>query len=244
MAHGWQGVIEQPLGEWVLRYGNGFTNRANSVLPLGDPGMSFPEALAATQQFYAEHDRPPVAQIPVDTSGLDAVNPVDDAFAEAGWAADSRTHVMTIPLADLLDVCPPVPGLPAAEFEDSPSAAWLDGYLYRGAPLPPSAIEVLVRADRPVFAAVRDEAGQAGVARGVVHDGLLGVTAVTVDVARRRSGVAGHLMGELARWAAAVPGAGVHTVYLQVDVANTPAVTLYRKQGFVVHHDYHYRRPV
>ncbi len=79
-----------------------------------------------------------------------------------------------------------------------------------------------------------------GVARGVVDEGWLGVSAVTVDESRRRRGVGTHLLGELARWAARQ---GAHSVYLQVDAANEPAVRLYAGRGFVVHHRYTYWSP-
>ena len=36
-AH-WRGTEEEWLGEWLLRAADGFTGRANSALPLGDPG--------------------------------------------------------------------------------------------------------------------------------------------------------------------------------------------------------------
>ena len=37
-AH-WRGTEEEWLGEWLLRAADGFTGRANSALPLGDPGL-------------------------------------------------------------------------------------------------------------------------------------------------------------------------------------------------------------
>ena len=36
-AH-WRGTEQEWLGEWLLRAADGFTGRANSALPLGDPG--------------------------------------------------------------------------------------------------------------------------------------------------------------------------------------------------------------
>src|SRR6185437_11525528 len=37
-AH-WRGTEEEWLGDWLLRAAEGFTGRANSALPLGDPGL-------------------------------------------------------------------------------------------------------------------------------------------------------------------------------------------------------------
>ena len=41
-AH-WRGTEEEWLGEWLLRAADGFTGRANSALPLGDPGRPLDE---------------------------------------------------------------------------------------------------------------------------------------------------------------------------------------------------------
>lgn len=229
-AHGWQGTSVRPLGQWLLRAGSGFTGRANSVLPLGDPGVTLDAALSAVEAFYDEHDLPAVFQLPIDGIPL-----LDADLDRRGWESFNRTEVRTGTPGQLR----PVPGLPRAVLLDAPDQAWLGGYRYRGTPLPPEAIAVLLQADRPVFAAVRSGDVQAGVARGVVHDGWLGVTAVTVDPAHRRTGVGRHLMGELCRWAADL---GVERVYLQVDEANTVARQMYDRLGLTVHHRYHYRR--
>ena len=35
---GWRALETAPVGDWLLRASDGFTGRANSALPLGDPG--------------------------------------------------------------------------------------------------------------------------------------------------------------------------------------------------------------
>ena len=235
-ARGWQGTTVRPLGDWLLRSGGGFTDRANSVLPLGSPGRDLDEALVAVRSFYDETGLPAKFQMPDDAPGSAAAR-LDAELLSRGWRAYTSVVVMTAAVTDLLSSCPPVPGLPSADFTRAPTANWLDGYHYRGKPLPPNAIAVLMEAEEPVFASVTDARGRAGVARGVVTDGWLGITAVTVDQSRRRAGVGRHLMGELSRWAA---GRGAHSVYLQVDDQNAGALAMYDRLGFTEHHRYHY----
>ena len=43
MVDGWPPLERASLGGWMLRAAGGFTGRANSVLPLGDPGLPLPE---------------------------------------------------------------------------------------------------------------------------------------------------------------------------------------------------------
>jgi N-acetylglutamate synthase len=56
----WQAPETEPLGEWRLRAGAGFTGRANSALPLGDPGLPLPEAVTAVEDWYRRRDLRPM----------------------------------------------------------------------------------------------------------------------------------------------------------------------------------------
>jgi GNAT superfamily N-acetyltransferase len=231
-ARSWRGIEEKPFGDWLLRAGGGFTGRANSVLVLGRPatGDALPTAVTAVTRWYVERGLRPRAQVP--TPGAE---PADEAFAAAGWTRTEDNLVLTAPLAGWAP--PEVPVAFAAEPDD----AWLTGYRYRGTPLPPVARAVLTRADDPVFAAVRidpEPAPLAAVARGVLVEGWLCVTAVTVDERYRRQGLATAVMAGLGAWARA---AGGHSCLLQVASSNDPALALYDRLGFTEHHRYHYR---
>ena len=228
-AASWRGLEREHLGDWLLRAGGGFTGRANSVLVVGDPPVGLDDAVAAVTRWYADRGLRPRAQVP-----LPGAEAADAAFAAAGWSRDEDVLVLTAPLT----------GWPAAtvevELAGEPDEAWLTGYRYRGSALPPVAQDVLVAADDPVFAAVRldPSPAPAAVARGVVVDGWLVVTAVTVDERHRRRGLATAVMSALGSWAAERGG---HSCVLQVVAANAPALALYDRLGFAEHHRYHYR---
>lgn len=228
-ARTWRGLDEELYGDWLLRAGGGFTGRANSVLVVGEPPAPLRDAVAAVTGWYSMRGLRPRAQVP---TGAEAA---DDAFAAAGWERDDDVLVLTCPLAHWAEPDAAVDLLP------EPDDAWLAGYRYRGAPLPPVARQVLLGADEPVFAAVRLEpapAPLAAVARGVVVDGWLCVTAVTVAEDQRRRGLATAVMTALGAWARARGG---HSCVLQVVGTNTPALALYDRMGFTEHHRYHYR---
>jgi GNAT superfamily N-acetyltransferase len=229
-ARGWRALEEEQLGDWLLRAGSGFTGRANSVLVVGNPGMPLPDAVDAVTRWYGERGLQPCAQLPGVQSRAAA-----GAFAAAGWDRDEDVLVLTAPIGP-----PPAPDVPV-ELEPAPDDAWLTGYRYRGSALPPGAVDVLTNAEDVVFASVRLDSGPlAAVARGVLTDGWLGVTAVTVTEEHRRRGLATAVMAALQGWAAE---RGAHSVYLQVTAGNAPARALYRRAGFIEHHRYHYRRP-
>jgi ribosomal protein S18 acetylase RimI-like enzyme len=230
-ARSWRGLDEERYGDWLLRAGGGFTGRANSVLVVGRPPVHLDQAVAAVTRWYTDRGLRPRAQVP-----LPGGEAADAALAAAGWSRDEDVLVLTAPLA----------GWPAAgvtvDLADEPSDAWLAGYRYRGTPLPPVAREVLMSGERPVFAAVRlapSPAPLAAVARGVVVEDLLVVTAVTVDEACRRRGLGTAVMAALGKWGR---DRGATSCLLQVAAPNAPALALYERLGFDEHHRYHYRQ--
>jgi N-acetylglutamate synthase len=229
-ARSWRGLEEEPLGDWLLRAGGGFTGRANSVLVLGDPSIGLDDAVAAVSRWYGRRGLRPRAQVP-----MPGAERADAALAAAGWTRDDDVLVLTASLARWR--APSV----AVDLAPTPDDAWLAGYRYRGTSLPAVAHDVLVNADDPVFAAVRTGPAPgplAAVARGVLVDGWLCVTAVTVDEAHRRRGLATAVMAALGSWAR---GRGGHSCVLQVAGGNAPALELYARLGFTEHHRYHYR---
>lgn len=60
-ADHWRAPERERLGDWLLRAAGGFTARANSVLPLGDPGMPPAEAVRLVARWYEERGLRPTA---------------------------------------------------------------------------------------------------------------------------------------------------------------------------------------
>ena len=89
----WPAPVHERLGDWYLRAAQGWTNRANSALPLGDAGRPMAEALEATQAWYARQGLTPRITVP-----LPLRRDVADALAAAGWYAQPRVLVQTAPL--------------------------------------------------------------------------------------------------------------------------------------------------
>jgi N-acetylglutamate synthase len=229
-ARSWRGLEEEPFGDWLLRAGGGFTGRANSALVVGAPPVPLDAAVAAVARWYAARGLLPQAQVPLPGSEA-----ADAAFAAAGWTTVEDVLVLTAPLVDQ-----PAPDV-RVDLAPEPDDAWLTGYRYRGTPLPPVARRILLGADDPVFASVRLEpapAPLAAVARGVLVEDWLVVTAVTVAEEARRRGLATAVMAALGGWARARGGS---RCLLQVVETNDAALGLYGRLGFTEHHRYHYR---
>lgn len=237
-AH-WRGTEEEWLGDWLLRAAEGFTGRANSALPLGDPGMPLDDALAAVTDWYRSRGLPPMIAIPLPLEGDSSCRRLDDHLSERTWPTrPGPAFFMVAGLAGLRSARE----LPAdAEFrvDAEPDDAWLAMYHYRGQQRqPPVMRQVLTSAPAQAFASVRAGREVLAIGRLSIANGWAGITAVEVSPARRRTGMGAALTLAICAEAAA---RGARQVFLQVEVDNAAARALYERCGFRYSHRYHYR---
>ncbi len=240
-ALGWPAPSTSRLGDWLLRAGEGWTGRANSVLPLGEPDLPLDEALASVLRWYASQGLPARFQVP-----LPLCTDLDEALDARGWRAYNPTLVRIADVAAVLAASPAHPELPAVALDREPSQEWLAAYHYRGGgKLPPVALRVMTAAADPIFAAMIVDGTVLGVARAVVDNdpaGAIwcGITALETVPAARRRGIGDHLLRAVIEWAA---DRGATRVYLQVMEDNVAAQAMYDRLGFGISHRYHYRTP-
>jgi len=231
---GWRSAEVVELDGWRLHADRGWTGRANSVLPLGSPHLPLPALLAEAGRFYAERGLPLQVMLPLPARGV-----LDAELARRCWTLQRPTVVLTRPIAGPAGADPDsAPDGPRVTLEEAPSADWLAGYHYRGGRLPEHAVRLLTRHQAVRFASVPAAGSVAGIGRGTVDEGWLGVTAVEVAPGQRRSGVGRALMAALLAWGRQ---SGAERCYLQVDADNAEALAFYQRLGFIEHHRYHYR---
>nr|WP_203598361.1 GNAT family N-acetyltransferase [Streptomyces sp. SID7909] len=236
-ARAWQPVESEPLGDWQLRAAAGFTRRANSVLPLGDPGMPLDAALGRVRAWYADRGLPAYVQTATGAEG--AQEELCAALEEHGWRREVTAEVRIAALA-------PVGDLPAevsrVRLERTAGTAWLSRYQRVGAP-GPEVTAVLHGGPSVWFATVPGEEGgaPAAIGRCVVDGRWAGFMAVEVAPEHRRRGLATAVMTALARQAM---DEGASAAWLQVEADNEGARALYDGMGFATHHRYHHFRPV
>lgn len=233
-AKGWPAPVSVRYGDWLLRAADGWTRRANSVLPLGDPPEPTSAAIAHVEDWYAARDLPARFQV-----ALPGLEDLDAALADRGYVSEAPVHVQVASVDTVWANTPIRADLPPVTLASAPDADWLSAYHYRGGSQPPPvAIAVMAAAQQPIFATLRIDDEIAAIARAVVDDGWLGITAVEVATAHRRRGIGTHALRAIADWGTEV---GAHSTYLQVETTNSAALRLYERAGYVTHHDYHYR---
>lgn len=257
-AQHWRAADTAWLGSWLLRANGGFTGRANSALPLADPGTPLDRAVDAVEEWYVSRGLPPMIVIPGPVTPGDDRHPLDSVLAARGWAIRSGAAiVMTAATADVAASAAHPPAVPAssarprAEGEcahtgspwavtlaERPDREWLGRYHYRGKDLPPEALSLLLSAAWQAFASVKADGRTVAVGRVSVAENWAGLTAVDVDPRCRRMGMGTAIAGAAAAEAAR-HGAG--RIFLQVEEHNTAARALYARCGFHDTHRYHYR---
>ena len=220
----WPAPVHERLGDWYLRAAQGWTNRANSALPLGNAGLPMAEALRATQAWYAGHGLTPRITVP-----LPLRKDVAEALAADGWYAQPRVLVQTARL-DAIG-----PAQSDVVLLERPSEEFLSLVAARKQSLPPAAMQVLMGTPEVRFAHRYSGAELVGIARGAVADGILHLSVVEVVESARRGGIAGDVSRTLAAWGRS---AGAIRAVLQVEERNTGAVALYGGLGFTTHHTY------
>ena len=234
-ALGWRAEEGEDLHGWTLRANHGWTRRANSALPLVTAHRPIDELLDSVGRFYAERGLPARISVPLPARGL-----LDAELARRCWTVEAPTLVLTGALTDPAAATSGTADLPPVRLTPTATAQWQAGYHARDGQLPVAALDLLHRHPRVSFATVTDDRTTIGIARGVLDEGWLGVSAVEVAPDWRRRGVAGALMAALQSWAA---GAGARQCYLQVELANSGARAMYDRLGFFEHHRTHYRLP-
>ncbi|WP_055713377.1 GNAT family N-acetyltransferase [Streptomyces torulosus] len=233
-ARAWQPVERESLGRWELRAASGFTRRANSVLPLGDPGIPLDEALTAVRGWYAARGLPAYLQLATGAEGTQELLCAE--VEDRGWIREVTAELWIGALAPVADR-----EAPAVRLSRTADEAWLSRYQRKG--VSEVALKVLGSGPSVWFATVPGAEGSAPAAIGrcVVDGRWAGFAAVEVDPARRREGLATTVMAALAQQAL---DEGASAGWLQVETDNAGARTLYGGMGFAAHHAYHhYRAP-
>ncbi|MGW5030922.1 GNAT family N-acetyltransferase [Streptomyces nigra] len=232
-ARAWRPVESERLGGWELRAAAGFTRRANSVLPLGDPGLPLDAALDAVRRWYAARGLPAYVQTATGAEGTQELLCAE--LEERGWEREVTAELWIGALAPVADRHEGSGVVLSREADE----AWLARYQRKG--VSDVALKVLGSGPSVWFASIPAEDGgvPAAIGRCVVDGRWAGFAAVEVDPALRRRGLARRVMAALS---ARALDEGASAAWLQVETDNVGARGLYAGMGFAAHHAYHHYR--
>ncbi len=223
----------EPLGEWTLRSGDGFTGRANSCLAVGDPGMPLADAANRVKDFSAAHGIKPWAQV---IAGSD----IEAELRNLGWEdVYVEIDVLVCRLSTLLGESLPDPSVMVTV---TLSEEWLRAYHSSRPNDADPALLKMILSGVPSRAFAGIAAGQtrlAAIGRGHVNGPWLGLGCIWTDHDHRRQGLARNIIISLGHWAARQ---GARNAYVAIAHANEGALAASNSLGFTKHHSYRYLR--
>ena len=257
------GVIHHEwVNGWLVRVGDGVTERSNSAVPL-EPHTAFDDVpVDAIRDIYKKYGLPTLIAAPdriarpafrmpgawtrgpeiiTMTKDLEAAPPSEDAAAEDD-SAEEGSAIRNIAARTVSDDL--LSRNITWEVGEQPNDDWLSLYHFRGQPRPESALRQLSHEIDGLlgFGRIVIDGETVAITRGTIThspDGRawLGYSAVEVAEHYRRQGL-GTLMGAIMMdWGRRH---GADTAYLHVIESNTPGRNLYHKLGFGEHHRHRY----
>jgi len=234
----WPALEQTEADGWILRFADGYTQRANSITPTRHDTDLALESITACENAYADHGLPCLFRIP----SFLRLDTLDRALEQRGYEEVGHTLVLYRRING-----PPSDLAPARRIESTSIARCLEAFAslrQLESRFIDLQADIMQRMDGPVRCALcRDQANvPLGYALGVVSDSLLGVFGLYVAHGARRQGVGRALLHHLLAWAYETC---CDAAYLQVEQSNRPARILYENAGFAVSYAYRYRvRPL
>jgi ribosomal protein S18 acetylase RimI-like enzyme len=223
LLHVWPSVEMEMHGPWALRFAHGYSARANSASALSQDAAIGQELLHRTKAFFDGYKLPAQFRIsPLVKAGS------TEALQSAGYIFKDEAVAMTAPLSGFAQH-PDVAIAPVAD--DS----WLGGVTAlnedQSKRKPDHLKAITARMKPPVaFASATQNGKSVGYGVCAIHDGWAELGSVIVAPEARGNGLGRALVTSLLHWASAN---GAVNAFLQVDVENTVAITLYRSLSFV-----------
>ena len=224
----WPADAIKEIGKWRLRISDGFTMRANSVLPtgaapFGDPNLDLSKAVDEVVKIYQEKDLTPTFTLP-----LPLYEELDNYLAGLGWKVKIGAEYLVNDIPENLE-------LESVDFQieisAEPSPEWLAVQGFHQ-------LERIMRNYPARYAQVKSEGKIVGIGRIATYEKWSLATRVFVDPEFRGKGIGTLLMRALM---AAASEQGATKIGLQVDSENGAGLALYKSMGFRFHHSYNHR---
>jgi N-acetylglutamate synthase len=235
-------IHERAYDGWVLRASQTDTRRANSITMLHVSNLPLDEKIAFCEAWYQRHGQPPIFRL------TEAFAPPDlePALHARGYVREGETSVMTAPNG--LGVSDAATAAFATEppagtrlVKRTTAEAIADLHRMKGSDATMTAQDTLRQelwCGEETYLALKTINGVVAVGLARIEDGMVGIFNMRTADTQRGKGYASALVAALLAWGREQ---GARTAFLQVDCVNLPALSVYRRFGFVEQYRYWYR---
>jgi ribosomal protein S18 acetylase RimI-like enzyme len=226
----WPALRTQLFDGWVLNFSEGYTRRANSVVPLYPSSLPLLEKLAVCEAAYAARGQDTVFKL---HSYADAS--LDSLLASRGYSHDGLSSVQE---------CTSLPSFadPSVELSTTLDRPWLEA-LWHLAAVPahfhqPAAALLRKIAPPHAFGLILQDDLPVALGLAVAERGYVSLWDIVVSSEHRNQGLGQRLCSSLLAWGATH---GATRGFLAVMCDNAPALHLYDRMGFREVYQYWYR---
>ncbi len=218
---------------WMLRFSNGYTNRANSVNMLYSSELPIVGKIEECENRYKSSHLPCVFKVVEQLTDAS----LDEILESRGYKVVTPTISMSMNLTDKAYE------QTNAIILDAPSEEWFDTYIRLEKMSDETKIVTMKEmihsiVNKSLYCLIKEEDRNVACASAVIENGYMALLNVIVDEQYRGKGYGRQLCLALLEGAKKV---GAHTAYLQVVDANQVAVNLYTSLGYRKDYSYYYR---
>ena len=218
---------------WVIRFANGYSNRANSVNPLYPSTIDLDEKIRFCESIYQGKKMPVVFKI---TPTVYSSN-LDETLLVNGYRKDSHISVQLMELESIN-----VQLTREVSLREDLSDEWLDNFCRMNAVAEQhreTLRQILINiVPRRCFVLLKSDDRVIACGLGVLQSGYIGLFGIVTDGAFRGRGYGQQLVKSILAWGKQNKA---EKAYLQVLLNNAPALHLYSKIGFMEKYQYWYR---
>jgi N-acetylglutamate synthase len=231
-ANAWPALQTVLYDGWILRFANGYTRRANSVLPLYPSRLPPEEKIGWCEDLYHQRLLPAIFKL----AGRNEARQLNGLLLELGYHAEADTSVQMVELRGFSDeIAPDIRLTTVLTAEWEASFGSMSGLREDQQAKHAQILAAIL--PRKCYASVRVDGQTIGCGLGVLQNGHLGIFDVVIHPSYRGKGHGERLMRSLLVWGRRQ---NAHSAYLQVMLNNSAALRLYDRLGFKEQYQYWY----
>ncbi|MGD9161910.1 MAG: GNAT family N-acetyltransferase [Desulfobacteraceae bacterium] len=215
---------------WIVRFADGYTKRSNSVNILRPGSGSLENQILHYEQVYNSAGQPCIFKLLSFNNNIEIENILDSRDYTKG----DHSLVLSQDLQNK--------EFPSLEFEPITIDGWMELYCeLSNKEIKEHSTHIKMINSikyKYLIAILPGDKNIMSCGLGVISDGLFGIFDIVTHPQYRNKGYGYKLINGMLYWAVQNLA---HTSYVQVTAENTPAVRLYKKLGYDLSYEYHYK---
>jgi N-acetylglutamate synthase len=226
----WTAFEQVNYQDWILRFADGATKRANSVNVIAPNHSRLHEAISYCESWFSVRSQPTIFRL---LSFVESGN-LDSMLADTGYSFVDPSLVLYQDIRAMQNE--------TISLASHDRSLWLEAYCDVSdidLNSQKTHAEILARIpSSSLFAILEDQDQPVACGLGVIHEGCFGIFDLVTRKQVRNRGYGTNLVRGMTAWA---KNCGVKHSYLQVTAQNTAAIHFYEKLGYRYLYHYWYR---